>query len=105
MTATWQREKISKDIMEQVGPRGQRLTLIKTVSSAAVRYWTGDVPFWRTDLHAVAAPDAADAAAEPMLLVECEGWRLKLTKRRAPSPYAWRHIDVDEAFFVHHGSA
>jgi hypothetical protein len=105
MTATWQRETISKDIMEQVGPRGQRLQLIKPVSSAAVRSWTGDVPFWRTDLQAVAAPDATDSATEPIVLVECEGWRLKLTKRRAPSPYAWRHIDVDEAFFVHRGAA
>jgi homogentisate 1,2-dioxygenase len=105
MTATWQRETLSKDILEHVGPRGQRLQLMKAVSSASVVSYSGDVPFWRTDLYAVAAPDATDPAAEPMVLVECEGWRLKLTKRRAPSPYAWRHIDADEAYFVHRGSA
>jgi len=70
-----------------------------------VRSWSGDVPFWRTDLQAVAAPDAVDSAAEPLLLVECEGWRLKMTQRHMASPYAWRHVDVDEAFFVHQGNA
>src|SRR3954468_7150748 len=65
MATTWQRETISKDIMEQVGPRGQRVHLIKPVASASVRSWSGDVPFWRTDLQAVAASDAVDPAAEP----------------------------------------
>lgn len=67
--------------------------------------FTGDIPFWRVDLHSVATADAADAAAEPMLLAELDQMRFKLSRRRKPMPYTRRSTAREELHFIHAGRA
>ena len=69
------------------------------------RSFSGDIPFWRVDLHRAATPDAADPAAEPLEVAELETLRFKLSRRAAPMRYVSRSTVTDQVHFVHRGRA
>lgn len=85
------------------GARGA--LIVKDAALGARLAHTGDCPFWTTDLYAAPVGDERDPAGEPTVVVEFDHSRLKVSRRRAPMPYTWRHIDADELHFVHRGHA
>ncbi|MCZ6665045.1 MAG: hypothetical protein O7B81_07060 [Gammaproteobacteria bacterium] len=105
MVAPQKRAGLSKQILQQIDSRDEKVMVIKATPTAAPRSYTGNVPFWQIDLHEVASPDAAEPDGEPLLVAEMDRMRLKITRRKAPMTYTRRHVDADEVFFVHRGGA
>lgn len=85
------------------GARGA--LIVKDIELGAPLPHSGNCPFWTTDLYAAACPDETDPAAEPVVVVEFDHSRLKVSRRKAAMPYTFRHIDADELHFVHRGHA
>ena len=105
MATTVKRETMAEQILEMIDTETERAMIIKDTPSAAPLSFTGDVPYFHTDLHKVATPDQKDPAAEPMVLAKLKEMRLKLSKLKAPMPYTRRRIDADEIWFIHKGKA
>ena len=105
MATTFKRETMADQILEHIDSGNRRVKIIKDTPSASPLSYSGDVPFWHTDLYKVEAPDRADPGGETLLLADLEQMRLKLSNRAAPMPYTRRHVDGDELFFIHRGSA
>jgi homogentisate 1,2-dioxygenase len=83
---------------------GDRIAMdVKDQQFFGAESFSGDIPFWRVALEAVAAPDALDPAAEAMVLADLDRMRFKVSKRAAPMPYTWRSTAHEELHFIHRG--
>lgn len=105
MAAPRKRETASDRILQKIDGLDEHVQVIRDAPTAMAQSYSGDVPFWQTDLHSITTPDASDPTAVPLPLVEVGDWRLTLSKRAMPMPYTRRHIDADEVFFIHRGRA
>jgi homogentisate 1,2-dioxygenase len=96
---------ITAAMKQHLDTGGRGALIVKDTALGAPLPYSGNVPFWTTDLYAAPAPDETDPAAEPVVVCEFDHSRLKVSRRKAPMPYTWRHIDADELHFVHRGRA
>lgn len=99
------REAKAGELLEKIDG-GDRIAMdVKDQRHFGAESYTGNIPYWQADLHAVVPPDRSDAAAQPMVLAELEQMRFKLSKRAAPMPYTWRSTAHEELHFIHRGRA
>ena len=90
---------MARNILQKIDGIGEHLKVIRDVPSAAANSYSGNVPFWRSDLYSVTTPDETDPAAEPLVLAEMDCWRLTMSKPKVPMPYTRRNVAADEMFF------
>ena len=101
-----QRETIAKrKILEKLDSGGHSYMFIKETPSAGPISFEGDVPFWNVNLHDLTCPDETDPEADSLLLSTMGRNCIRLTKRAEAMPFTRRHVNVDEVFFIHRGSA
>lgn len=105
MATELKQKPITAAMKQHLDSGGRDVLIVKDVELGAKLRHSGDCPFWTTDLYAAPAPDETDPAAEPVVVCSFDHSRLKISRRRAPMPYTWRHIDADELHFVHRGRA
>ena len=105
MAGTVKPRTLAQNILLNLDSKNQKLKVIRDVPTEAAISYSGTVPFWRSDLLTVSPSDESDPAGEPLVLTEADGWRLTLSKRRAPMPYTRRNVASDEFFFIHSGKA
>lgn len=105
MEAPRARETMSKQILQRIDSGDRSLMVIKDTPSAAPLSFSGNVPFWATDLYKIATPDESDPAGDQLHLATLEQMTVWLSKRRAPMAYTMRRVDADEIIFVHRGAA
>lgn len=105
MAGTVKPRTLAENILLNLDSKNQKLKVIRDVPTEAAISYSGTVPFWRSDLLTVSPSDESDPAGEPLVLTEADGWRLTLSKRRAPMPYTRRNVASDEFFFIHSGKA
>lgn len=102
------RETLSDRIFEHIDSGIRKVKVIKETPSAAPISFTsyaGEIPFGSLDLLSLSAPDETNPAAEPLLVANFTEMCVKMTKRREAMPHARRHVDADEIFFIHRGTA
>jgi homogentisate 1,2-dioxygenase len=105
MASEPKRDNMPGGVAQRLDSGGRGAMFVKETTSLDPISYSGDCPFWTTDLYAVAAPDASDPAAEPVTVCEFTGARLKISRRTAAMPYTLRRVDADELHFVHKGHA
>lgn len=105
MATQVKRDDMPDGVPQRLDSGGRTALFVKDTTSLEPLRYSGDCPFWTTDLYGAEIPDAADPRAEPLTVCEFKGARLRISRRTQPMPFTYRHVDVDELHFIHKGRA